>query len=170
VPVEAVQELAARESEAYGREEPQVLTGYLQTMSIYAGFVTAMAVTGRLLGRRMPERVGLGDLAMLSVASHKLSRVVAKDAVTSPLRAPFTRFVEPAGASEVNEEVRGKGLRHAIGELLTCPFCLDLWAATGFVGGLVLAPKATRLAAAVLTATAAGDALQFGYNALKESG
>jgi hypothetical protein len=169
VPVEVVEQLVARESEAYGREEPQVLSGYVQTMSIYAAFVGALALTGRLLGRRLPERVAFADLALIGVASHKLARIVSKDAVTSPFRAPFTRFVEPTGAAELREEVRGRGIRHALGELLTCPFCLDLWAATGFVGGLVLAPRPTRLAAAVLTTTTAGDALQFAYDALKET-
>ena len=51
---------------------------------------------------------------------------------TSPLRAPFTRYEGTAGPAEVMEEVRSTGgLRHSIGELITCPFCLDVWISPG---------------------------------------
>ena len=64
----------------------------------------------------------------------------------------------------MTEEVRAaSGLRHSIGELLTCPFCLDVWIATGFAIGLVFAPRATRLIAACLTAVAGSDFLQLAY-------
>jgi hypothetical protein len=91
--------------------------------------------------------------------------------VTSPLRAPFTRYAEPGGAAEVNEEVRDQGssLRHSVGELVSCPFCLAVWVATGLTGGLVLAPRLTRLTATALTATAASDFLQMAYSIAKES-
>ena len=47
------------------------------------------------------------DVVLLRIATHKLSRVVAKDLVTSPFRAPFVRFETSAGAGEVEEEARG---------------------------------------------------------------
>jgi Protein of unknown function (DUF1360) len=59
-------------------------------------------------------------------------------------RAPFTRFQDDAGAGEVNEAARGHGLQRAIGELLVCPYCLDLWIAAAFTAGLLVAPRATR--------------------------
>jgi hypothetical protein len=119
----------------------------------------------------VPERPATSDVVLISIATHKLSRLLAKDSVTSPLRAPFTRYAEPGGAAEVNEEVRDQGstVRHAIGELVTCPFCLALWVATGLTGGLVLAPRLTRLAATALTATAASDFLQMAYSLAKEA-
>jgi uncharacterized protein DUF1360 len=129
----------------------------------------ALAVTARMLGRSAPERPSLADVALVSVATHKLSRLLAKDAVTSPLRAPVARYAGPAGAAELNEEVRDEGssVRHGIGELVTCPFCLAVWVATGLTGGLVLAPRVTRLAAAALTATAVSDFLQLAYDRAK---
>jgi hypothetical protein len=42
---------------------------------------------------------------LLGVATYKLSRLISSDRVTSPLRAPFVEYVEPAGASEVKEKV-----------------------------------------------------------------
>src|SRR4029453_1042889 len=72
---------------------------------------------------------------------------------------------------EVNEEVRDQGssLRHSIGELITCPFCLAVWVATGLTGGLVLAPRLPRLAATAMTATAVSDFLQMAYSMAKEA-
>src|SRR5205807_1092615 len=84
----------------------------------------------------------------------KLSRRLAKDPVTSPIRAPFTRATGVSGPAELAEEVQGGGLRRAVGELLTCPFCLDQWVATAFVCGLTVAPRATRLVAATFTSAA----------------
>jgi hypothetical protein len=103
------------------------------------------------------------------LASHKLSRVLAKDAVTSPLRAPFTHYEKPAGDAELMESARhGSGHQHALGELLTCPFCLDQWAASGFAAGTVLAPRPTRLAMLVFAGTAVSDALQLTYASLQK--
>jgi len=55
------------------------------------------------------------------------------------------------------------GVRHAIGELVTCPFRLDAWIATGFAFGYLFAPRLTRLIAATFTALAGADFLQLLY-------
>lgn len=109
---------------------------------------------------RLPERYGVGDLALASVATYKVSRLITKDRVTSALRAPFTRFQEDSGHGEVEEAARGTGLRRAVGELLVCPDCIGQWVAAGFLGGLVAAPRPTRAVAAMFTIYAAADALQ----------
>jgi Protein of unknown function (DUF1360) len=76
------------------------------------------------------------------MGTHKLSRTLTKEAVTSPLRAPFTHYLGIGGPAEVNEDGRQAGqLRHSMGELLTCPFCFDMWVATGFAIGLIFAPR-----------------------------
>ena len=64
-----------------------------------------------------------GDLLLVGIATHKLSRLLAKDKVTSFIRAPFTRYQEPSGQGEVEEEPYGHGLHLAVGELLVCPYC-----------------------------------------------
>jgi hypothetical protein len=69
----------------------------------------------------------------------------------------------------VKEEVRGTGLRHAVGELLTCPFCMSHWIATGFGIGAVVAPRATRLVASVFSMEAAADFLQFAHAGAEQS-
>ncbi|MGZ3146999.1 DUF1360 domain-containing protein [Lentzea chajnantorensis] len=57
--------------------------------------------------------------------------------------------------------------QHAIGELLTCPFCIGVWAASGLTAGLVFAPRLTRLVSTALTAVAASDVLNVLYDKLK---
>jgi hypothetical protein len=87
-------------------------------------------------------------LVTVTLGAQKLSRTVSKDAVTSPIRAPFAYYAGTAGPAEVHEETRHSSqLRHSLGELLTCPFCLDVWVATAFVIGLILVPRLTRLIA-----------------------
>jgi hypothetical protein len=55
------------------------------------------------------------------------------------------------------------GVRHAVGELVTCPFCLDVWIATGFAFGYVFAPRVTRFVVATFTALAGADFLHLLY-------
>jgi hypothetical protein len=160
--------LADRVREQYQNGDRRPLKGYLKVLGAYGGTVGALAATARAFGKRLPERLDLGDTLLMSVATHKASRLLSKDTITSPLRAPFTRYEEPAGEGELNESVRGHGTQHAIGELLTCPFCLAVWIATGLAAGMVLAPRVTRLAATVLTAVAVSDTLQIGYDGAKQ--
>jgi hypothetical protein len=82
-------------------------------------FAVVLLVTKRG-NRRIPERVGYADVVSLGIATHKVSRLIVKDWVTSPIRAPFTTYEGPGQMSgEVTESPRGKGWRLAIGELLT---------------------------------------------------
>ncbi|WP_213452943.1 DUF1360 domain-containing protein [Rhizomonospora bruguierae] len=161
-------ERARRAKRGYAGGEQRPLGGYLVALGAYGGVVAALAGLARLTGRTPPERVSPFDVVLLGVATHKLSRALAKDSVTSPLRAPFTRYREPAGASELNEDVRHHDpLRHAVGELISCPFCLAVWVGTGLTSGLVFAPRLTRLVAVAFSTIAASDFLQFAYDGVK---
>jgi hypothetical protein len=81
-----------RQRDEYAQGEDFPLGGYATAMSIYGGAVAALAAAVRVTGRELPERIGAWDTALAAVATHKLSRLIAKDPVTSPLRAPFTVF------------------------------------------------------------------------------
>lgn len=119
---------------------------------------------------RLPDRFPTRDLALLAVGSFKVSRLIAKDRVTSALRAPFTRYQDDIGHGEVAEAARGKGMQRAIGELLVCDYCLDQWTAAGYLGGYIAAPRVTRALAALFTVYAAADVLQLTYARLLEPG
>jgi hypothetical protein len=165
---EPVRRWATTQKREYTRGEERPLGGDLGAMGVYAGLVTAAAAAVRASGRELPTRIPLGDAALLTVATFRLARRIAKDPVTSPLRAPFTTFQGPSGHAEIAEEVREHGgVKHAVGELLTCPFCLAQWVGTAFVFGYVTAPRATRLAALTMTTVAGSDVLQFLYDAIQ---
>jgi hypothetical protein len=163
-----VRRWARTQKREYTDGEPRPLGADLGAMGVYVGLVSAAAAAVRASGRELPERIPLGDAALLTVATFRLARRIAKDPVTAPVRAPFVRFEGPSGHAEIAEEVREHGgVKHAVGELLTCPFCLAQWVGTGFVFGYVSAPKATRLAALTMTMVAGSDVLQFVYDAIQ---
>lgn len=158
-----------REMESrYARGEERPLGSYAGLLGTYAGLVSGLVAIGRSRRAGLPERVPVEDLALLATATFRASRLVTKDSVTAVARAPFTRFEEPGGPGEVNEEVIGTGPRHAVGELLSCPFCMSVWLATVGMFGMVVFPRQTRLVCSMLGVSAASDALQFGYTALQE--
>src|SRR5215204_6283065 len=145
------------------------LGGYAALMAAFAAAAAAFSAWVTRSGRELPERPSPGDLALLTVATHKASRLLAKDRVTSTLRAPFTQFEGDAGPGEVSENARGRGLRRAVGELVVCPYCLGLWVAAAFAAGLVVAPRPTRWAAGVLAVVFGSDVLQIIYSKAEES-
>jgi hypothetical protein len=131
-------------------------------------FVLFLLVT-RISGRSLPERIDARDIVLLGMATHKLSLVGSQDAITSPLRAPFTELEEKKGPKKVEEKPRGEGLRRSVGELLTCQFCLGVWVASLFTYGFVLLPRVSRLVAAVFAAVTFSDFLHQIYKALMKN-
>jgi Protein of unknown function (DUF1360) len=162
-PIDAVQGYAEPS------ERPPLLP-YAVMMAIFNALFAAALVAAKRGGRQLPERVGAADLALIGTASHKLSRLISKDKVTSPLRAPFTELEGNGGPGELEERSRGKGARKAIGELLVCPYCLGLWVVAGFSLGLLFAPRLTRFLAAIFSALTISDFLQIAYKAAEEKG
>jgi hypothetical protein len=164
-----VAERVEREIEEYSSGHDRPLRSYAAFITTYLSAVGTATLVAHRRGVRLPERIGAPDLALLAVATHKVSRLLTKDSVTAVVRAPFTRYVEPAAPGEVHEEPRGRGVRHALGELFGCPFCLGQWIGTAFVGGFLVAPRPTRAVASVFTVVAASDSLQFAYAALQKT-
>jgi hypothetical protein len=165
-------ELKARAAEVkhrYAHQHDRPIGSFLALMGVYSAVVGAGALAVQRTHRPLPERLEPADLALLAVATHKIARLLTKDPVTSPLRAPFTRFEGTSGEAELAESVPGTGLRKALGELVTCPFCLGHWAATGLAYGFILAPRATRWTCSVFTALTAADFLQFAYAAVQQA-
>jgi hypothetical protein len=162
---------ADRQTDGYAppAERPP-LAHYAWLMGLFnALFGGALAVAMRT-GRELPERPAAADLALVGIASHKVSRLIAKDKVTAPLRAPFTELQGKAGPAELEEKPRGRGARKAIGELIVCPYCLGLWVVGAFSVGLLFAPRLTRFVAFVFSALTASDFLQIAYKAAEEKG
>ena len=113
----------------------------------WAGLLTA-ARAGR---EKLAEPTSATDLLALGLAGAKIGSVVAEDRITVFLRRPFAdgpAAVQPAG----------EGMRRAVGELVTCPHCVSLWAAGALAVAQLARPRETRLVARVFAAYALADA------------
>ena len=149
--------------------EEHPIGGYAALMTAFSALAGAFIAWMASSGREFPERFDGGDLALMTLATHKASRLLSKDRVTRPVRAPFTSFQEDSGHGEVEERARGRGLRRAVGELLICPYCLGMWIATFFAAGLTVAPRPTRWVASVLCAHLGADVLQLAYKKFEDA-
>jgi hypothetical protein len=137
-------------------------TGYLAAMTVFGSGVLGAAGLHRARASHLPAAYASHDLVLGALATHKFTRLLAKDAVTTPVRAPFTTFEGAAGSAEVNESPKD-GHLHTVGELLTCPFCLAPWVSTAYVVTLGLSPRLARAWAAVFSVVAGSDFLQHAY-------
>jgi hypothetical protein len=149
----------------YDSKHELPLGGYASLVGIYG-----LVLAGGLFKARRKAPIGglsLGDGVVFGLATYQVARIVAKDRVLAPFRAPFTKYEDSAGAGEIKETSRGTGLQKAAGDLLTCPYCLAPWVATAFSFGLLVQPRITRWLAGVFTTVAIADVAQQGYAALK---
>jgi hypothetical protein len=161
--VAQVREVGAELSNA--EEDPRrPLGAYAALAGVFnAGFGGALLYAARR--GKLPERLPLLDVALIATATFKLSRLIAKDAVTGFVRAPFVRFEGMSGITDPDEEPKGRGVRLALGQLLLCPQCTALWVAAGLTSSMLAAPRPTRAAASALTALAISDFLNVAYSA-----
>jgi hypothetical protein len=147
-------------------EEDVPLRSYAAVAGVFNLLFAAVLVITKASGREIPNGIKLSDIVLFGVASHKLSWLIAKDGVTSPIRAPFTHLDEIESTTNFQESPRGEGLQRSLGELLTCHFCLGQWMASFFTYGLLLAPRTTRLVAGVFAIVTLSDHLHQTYQAL----
>jgi hypothetical protein len=140
---------------------------HLTTLGVYAGTVATVTMLARARGASVPS-ISAWDTARMALATYKGARLLSKDKVTAPLRAPFTQRAGDGEANEVNDQPRGDGARETIGELMSCPFCIGQWLATALTVGLIFAPRGTRLVASTLAATAGADFLHHAYCAAQQ--
>jgi Protein of unknown function (DUF1360) len=139
-----------------GEERP--LPEYAALTAAFGAVLGGFLVVAR---RRLPERIAFGDVVRIGLASYKIGRLVAKDEVTSWVRAPVTRDAEAT-------EPKPQGVERALGELVTCPYCVGVWAASGLSYALVLYPRQTRLVTTIFGAQAVADFLNAAFVRLKE--
>jgi hypothetical protein len=158
-----------RQADEYRKGEDRPLGGYVALMAMYGAGTAVASGVARARGRNAPRGMTPWEVTQLALATHKLSRLIAKDPVTSPLRAPFTTYSGTSAPGELDEEVRGQGLQHSVGELLTCPMCLAQWVASAFSLGMVFAPTTTRMVLATFSGIAGADFLQHAYVRLQQA-
>ncbi|HEX2085700.1 MAG TPA: DUF1360 domain-containing protein [Solirubrobacteraceae bacterium] len=92
------------------------------------------------------------ELPVLGLATFALSKALAKEKVGAWARAPVV--------DERERRPKGRRLRYAAGELITCTRCLGTWSALGLVGLRVARPREGRIVAGVLATAGINDWLQ----------
>jgi hypothetical protein len=150
-----------------GHRAEDPLAGYATLATVFA-VATAAALAGLARRGRLPRQWSVRDLLMTGIATSRLARIVTRDRVTMPFRAPFTEVEGSAGAGEVHEKPRGRGLRRAVGSLVTCPFCAAPWIATASLLALAVRPRVTRFVQGMLVSVVIADSVQQGYAALRK--
>lgn len=149
--------------------DPARIAGYLGSLTTFGSLIAVGSLLGRRNGRSLPDSYAPVDLVLGAIATHKVARIISKEGVTTPIRAPFTEHEGVVGSAEVHDTPVDDGpVRHTIGELLSCPFCLAPWLATAYVGGLAVAPKQARAWAAVFSIVGGADFLQQLYGQVRE--
>jgi hypothetical protein len=136
-------------------ETPTETSDYALISATFAGLLAALTATSR---ERDP--IPHGELFALAAATFSLSRLLVHDKSESWLREPF---VEESGDGK---RPKGRRLRYAVGELLSCTHCMGAWSALALVGLRMRSPAAARTVTAVLAASAGNDALQAGFSLL----
>jgi hypothetical protein len=131
---------------------PTEVVDYAALSALYATLLAATAVSAR---RRPP--VPPAELPALAAASFALAKLVVHEKVETWIRAPF---IEQADGGRP----RGRRLRYAIGELLSCTRCTGAWSALALVGLRLHSPAAGRTVSTVLAASAGNDMLQAAYS------
>jgi hypothetical protein len=130
---------------------PTEAADYAALSALYGALLAGTAASGR--GR---EPIPPAELPALAAASFALSKLVVHEKVESWLRRPFVE--EDAGRP------KGRRLRYAVGELLSCTRCTGAWSALALVALRVHSPAAGRTVSAVLAASAGNDMLQAGFS------
>jgi hypothetical protein len=152
------EEAATSLFEGYSKTE-RPLGGYAVLVGVFTVALSGILASTVTKSEDEAPELNWSDLLLLGIATHKLSRVVTKDLVTSPFRAPFVKFKKSAGAGEVEEEARGEGIQEAVGDLITCPYCIAPWLASALVFGFQRAPRTIRVLSGIFCITAASDFL-----------
>jgi hypothetical protein len=134
-------------------QTPTEATDYAALSGAYGALLGTLAATSR--GR---EPVPQAEVPVLAAATFALSKLIVHEKVETWLRRPF---VDEGGEGK---RPKGRRLRYAVGELLTCTRCTGAWSALGLVALRLHSPAAGRTVAAVLAASAGNDMLQAGFS------
>jgi hypothetical protein len=118
-------------------------------LGLVGTFLAATAIAG---SRQRPdaERLDPLTLALTGMAAHRIGRMIAFERVGEPIREEFTRTIPDETGVDETVVARGRGVRWAIGELLSCPLCVGTWAALGLSIGMLVLPGPTRFVVRVL--------------------
>jgi uncharacterized protein DUF1360 len=139
-------------------ESPTEPYDYMALNAVFGALLAGVVVAARERTRKS-EPLTSRDLAVTGAATFALSKVIARERIGTWVREPFVE-------EEDGGRPRGRGLRHAVGELLTCTRCVGAWSALGLVGLRLTSPATGRVVNDVLAVSAMNDWLQASFKVL----
>src|SRR4051812_17636894 len=122
--------------------------------AISGAYGALLAMTALLARERDGETVRAAEFVPLGVAAFALTKVVSREKVDTWMRGPFVEE-EPTDG----RHPKGRGLRYAVGELLTCTRCMGAWSALGLTALRVTRPREARVVTTALATSAVNDFL-----------
>ena len=140
------------------REAPTEPEDYAALNAVFAALLASVVVAARERTRDS-EPLTSRDLAVTGMATFALSKVIARERIGTWMREPFVD-------EEHGRRPRGRRLRHAVGELLTCTRCVGAWSALGLIGLRLTSPATGRVVNDVLAVSAMNDWLQASFKLL----
>ena len=136
--------------------KPTSTTDYAALSAGWGALLGAVLAAARDKG---DEPVRSGEIVPLGVAAFALAKLISKEKVDAWVREPFVEE-RPTG----ERRPKGRGLRYAVGEMLTCTRCVGTWSALGIVALRVTRPREARVVTAVLGASAVNDVSQAAFS------
>lgn len=121
----------------------------------YGALMGALLISTRDQGE---HPLSQAELPAMGLATFALAKLVTKEKVESWVREPFLEEL-PNG----ERRPKGRRLRYAVGELLSCSRCMGAWSALGVVGLRTLRPREARIVTAVLATSALNDWMQVAF-------
>src|SRR5437763_516138 len=113
---------------------------------------SALLGTLVLAARDRGEDLGPAEFIPLGIAAFALTKVVSREKIETWMRRPFVDEDATTG-----RRPKGRRLRYAVGELLTCTRCLGAWSALGLTALRVSRPRESKVVTTALATSAVND-------------
>ena len=140
------------------RETPTEPVDYAAISAGYGALVAAVLLAARDHG---DEPIRATEIVPLGAATFALSKLIAKEKVDTWVREPFLEEL-PSG----ERRPKGRRLRYAVGELLSCSRCVGAWSSLALVGLRLTRPREARVVTTLLGTSALNDFLHAGFTHL----
>ena len=134
-------------------QTPTEATDYALLSATYGALLTGIA-----LSARGSEPIPRAELPVLAAATFTLSKLIVDEKVETWIREPFVE------ETAEGKRPRGRRLRYAVGELLSCTRCTGAWTAVALVGLRLHAPATARTVTTVLATSAGNDFFHAGFS------
>src|SRR3712207_131006 len=136
-------------------ETPTEPVDYAAISAAYGALLGTIVLAARDRG---DEPVKVAEFVPLGIAAFALTKALSREKVESWVRQPFL--------DEEERRPKGRRLRYAVGELLSCTRCLGAWSALGLTALRVTRPREARVVTTVLATNAVNDFMFAGFSAV----